>query len=325
MAALDEEFTLKETGVRTGGMDREGLHRVRSRLIGLVAIAGQHDAPVQIEDAMQLLPFRAFDTPIALGQFVRTDPVLKAAFVLDRGLLTLRERPDLIESPIEQAAMISNRVGLARSFVDRLALICPWLLVAGISGSTAYGHAKAADDLDFFLVAGRRRMWITLLVALLLARIDRRRFGAPTYCFNRTLEDYECIKDFNGYQEPLVAREALTMLVLRGERRYASLIEASGWMAQYFPLLYETRRNIKTPAHGAEHEMVGGVYWGLLNGVAYLIVTSYLRLMGLLRNARLARQGRHGAQFRTVIRKGFCAYESNKYDALRETYRGVIQ
>lgn len=319
------EASIQSDDVRGSIPDNEGLDQVRRRIEALVAIAGEHDATMRIEDVMQLLPFRAFETVDAMERFLREDPALVARVSLADGLVVERGRLDLLASHAAFGAMISGRTAAASAFVDRLAAMCPWLLVAGISGSTVYGHAKPEDDLDFFLVVARRRMWITLMAAFLLARIDRKRLGSPVYCFNRTVEDYECFRDFNDQQEPLVAREALTMLVLRGEAHYASILETSDWMASYFPQLYETRRTMKTPRSDEEPLRRGRIHWGLLNGLAFLVVGGYLAMMGFVRNALLAREGRKQAQFRTVIRKGFCAYESNKYDGLRDTYRKVMQ
>lgn len=306
-------------------LDEAALDRVRRRIKGLVVIAGAHDATMRIEDIMPLLPYRAFQTVDAMERFVQEDPGLAAHVTLVEGHVVERGRADLVPSNANAQVLISRRIAVARAFVDRLASICPWLLVAGLSGSTVYGHAKPDDDLDFFLVVARRRMWVTLLVAFLLARIDRRRLAAPIYCFNRSLEDYEWSSDFNGFREPLVAREALTMLILRGEVHYASILETSDWMASYYPELYEARRNSHSAGSRGESHLRGGFHWGLLNGVAFMVVASYLAMMGCLRNARLGRKGRFEAQFRTVIRRGFCAYESNKYEDLRDTYRMAIR
>lgn len=326
-AAVSSEAGLfPETDADLGDLRKgDKLDQVRARVDALIAIAAVHGAPMRIEDVMQLLPFRAFQSLSEFEKFLHEDEMLKTHVNLDDGFLVEHGRLDLLASHTELSRLTSRRIALAHNFVDRLVLKCPWVLVAGISGSTVYGNAKPEDDLDFFLIVTRRRMWITLLVAFLLGRIDRKLGHSPTYCFNRTLEDYESIRDFGALKEPLVAREALTMLVLRGESYYVSLLSTSKWMERYFPVLYEARRKTQEHVKGNESISRGGPQWNLVNGLAFMIVATYLVVTGFARNARLARQGRVGAQFRTVVRLGFCAYESNKYDGLRNEYREVIR
>jgi hypothetical protein len=324
-ASTGSHSSIRTDDVRPHFRNGTALDRIRRRIEGLVAIAGAHDATMRIVDIMPLLPYRAFPTVDAMERFLREDPEMRVRLTLINGLVVERAKVNLIASHEQAGALVSVRIAVGRAFVDRLASICPWLLVAGLSGSTVYGHAKPDDDLDFFLVVARRRMWVTLFVAFILGRIDRRRIASPIYCFNRTLEDYECDSDFNGYREPLIAREALTMLVLRGETHYASILDTSAWMAAYYPELYEARRTSQSAQSIGESHRRGGFHWGILNGIAFLAVATYLALMGFVRNARLGREGRLEAQFRTVIRKGFCAYESNKYEGLRDTYRRAIR
>jgi len=308
-------------------LQEDRLSQLRARIEALVAIAAEHGAPVRLEDVILLLPFSAFRTVPEFAEFLSNDPLLRSRLTLSDQFLVNRERVELLTLNPERGRMTSWRIAAAQAFVDRLSQSCPWLIIASVSGSTIYRHANPEDDLDFFLVVGRRRMWVTLLTAFLLARTERERRKSPPYCFNRTLEDYECIRDLNAHQEPLVAREALSMLVLRGERYYASLIAGSDWMRQYFPVLYDARTVSRE--HGdvgdEDDNRKGGVHWSFFNGVAFMIVAPYLAAMGLVRNARLKHQGRFGAQFRTVVRLGFCAFESNRYEELRETYNEVIR
>jgi len=65
----------------------------------------------------------------------------------------------------------------------------------------------------------------------------------------------------------------------------------------------------------------GGRLWSILNWTALVALAPYLRVTGLWRNIRLRHAGNLDGIFRTVIGRRFFAYESRKYDLLRESYR----
>jgi len=68
-----------------------------------------------------------------------------------------------------------------------------------------------------------------------------------------------------------------------------------------------------------------GRLWSVANVGARAILAPYLTIVGLVRNKRLLRDGNSTARFRTVIEHGFFAYESEKYERLRATYKEAFE
>lgn len=268
-----------------------------------------------------LLPTDVFASAEEVGQFLEEDETLRAEFLVIGGEVAPRGEVELIARRREQRRLTSDRLELADRFVSSLDRLCPWIELVGISGSVAYGGTKLHDDVDFFLVTQRNRMWISLFMAMGLARIERTRGrDSVVFCFNRVTEREACEYSFRGSQEPLFAREALNLRILRGHGFYAKLLRSAPWMAQSFPRLYREKvREEISSAPSARRRIEPHAF--LANGAAFLILAPYLWLVGLARNARLQREGRNRARFRTVIEWSFCAYESKKYDDLREDYR----
>ena len=267
------------------------------------------------------MPSSRFPTDRVLKQFLVTDELLSRQLAEVRGEVTLRGRENLADDRRSQRLLAHDRFAQADDFLRTLGGICPWIELAGISGSAAYGGAKPGDDVDFFLVTAPHRLWISLFLAMATARVRQLRTGrSPVYCFNRIVERADCEQSFQESREPLFAREALNLAILRGKGLYGHLLASAGWMGTLFPELFATRLREAGEADQAtrgEHLVAGRI----ANAAAFLVLGPYLWLAGLVRSVRLRRAGREGECFRTVIRPDRYATESTLYDELREAYR----
>ena len=257
--------------------------------------------------------------------FLRRDGDLRGHVVIQEGQVTLRGSEELAKGRIAQMELSAQRLQLAKSFSDELVKTCPWIRLAAISGSTAYATSRPDDDVDFFLVTTRNRLWITLLIAMILARLRRLKSPAsPQFCFNRVSEDRECREEFRSVRDPLFAREALNLRVLAGQDHYRDLLSVAPWIGDIFPRLYSGLAAEDTAMETTEAVVTGRSRWWIANAIALIILAPYLMTVGPVRNHRLLRHGLELAQFHTVLRRGFFAYESNKYEVLRERYSRVF-
>ncbi len=297
------------------------LREIRERIQVLVEAAVSNGSTISVDELRTLMPVSRFPTDGVLLHFLVTDERLSVRLAEIRGEITLRGREDLAGSRPSQRVLARNRSVQADVFLQALVRICPWINLAGISGSTAYGGAKPGDDIDFFLITARHRLWISLFFAMAMARLGRLRSkNSPVYCFNRIAEQADCEKAFRESREPLFAREALNLAILHGRALYGHLLASAPWMEIIFPELYATRLR---EARRASDEVRGRgrAASGILNGAAFLTLAPYLWLAGLVRNVRLERAKRDKECFRTVIRPDRYATESTVYDELREAYR----
>jgi hypothetical protein len=146
----------------------------------------------------------------------------------------------------------------------------------------------------------------------------------PVLCLNRILEEDVCRDDFVVPQDALFAREALSLKVLEGFTFYRELVESAPWMEKIFPELYRRAAALDKGRSGVARRARGRL-WSVANVVAFTVLAAYLPIIGLWRNRRLVRQGNLTALYRTIIERGFFAYESRKYENLRRTYREVFE
>ncbi len=299
----------------------DGLDSVRNRIRALVAVAAANRSTMSPDELRVLLPPGAFAENDDMVRFIETDRVLGTELVVLEGEIAPREDTALIERRRSQRDLTGQRLCVADAFVSSLGRFVPSPDLVAVSGSVAYGGTKLDDDIDFYIVTGPRRLWATLLVAMLMARI--RRLSDPTtpiFCFNRLEERDGCREGFRGSRAPLFAREALSLRVLRGAAFYRELLESSAWMETWFPALYRLRLDELRSADPQEASP-SSPFWAAVNAAAFLVLGPYLWVAGALRNVRLGHEGRVRAQFRTVVEPAFCAYESRKYDELGDEYR----
>lgn len=295
--------------------------RFRDRIAALVGIAAANGSTVSTEELRLLLPADSFTTAEHLERYIRADPILSGSLVVTNGEVAPRGAETLIAQRRQQRKLTSDRVEFADEFTATLTQRMRWVELVGVSGSTAYGGAKPEDDIDFFIVTQSHRMWVTLLGALVLARLHRLRSAeGPVLCFNRVTERDACVRSFDDGHEPLFAREALNLRILHGHGFYRELLASAPWMEQHFPSLYRSRLD-DDPASEGTGQVRMRPHWSVANALAFLGLAPYLWMAGQIRNARLAKRGLRRAHFRTVIERNFCAYESRKYDELREEYR----
>ena len=310
-------------GLPTRTLSELSLHDLRSRIQTFVEIAADNGSTISFGELRTLLPSTIFPSDEVLQRFISMDDRLSTRLASVGREVAIRGREALAEDRRAQRSLTVARLRQANRFVDVLSRICPWIRVAGVSGSTAYGGAKPSDDIDFFLVTARDRLWLSLLLALVTARLVRTRTRSSTvYCFNRILDEETCMGAFASTRDPLFAREALNLRVLRGGDAYRDLLAAARWMEGPFPNLYRTRTEGPRGTFGRRSRGARPFLRGLDLAVA-IFLGSYLVLAGLRRNKRLLRQGRRRECFRTVVRRGFYATESVLYDELREAYRRI--
>ncbi len=297
--------------------------RIKDTIKTLVSIAAAQGSSISSTELFLLLPPGLFDSSTDLESFLEYDAGLGLDILVRDGQVTLKGLDHLARGRPAQVSLSAERVEIAQAFSDRLVSICPWIDLVSISGSTAYAAGKPNDDVDFYIVTRRNRLWVTLLIAMLAARFHKTKNpDSPQFCFNRIQEDDECRNSFKALQDPLFAREVLSLRILGGHRYYIELVKSASWMERLFPgLVHEvlTSAPVRTIVGDQDREV-----WSIVNGIAFVILPPYLALVGAWRNRRLARQGRHESRFRTVIRRGFFAYESRKYDLLRDIYRKVF-
>ncbi len=136
---------------------------------------------------------------------------------------------------------VSKRYFRQAYWVSMLFKIIPWVKLTGVSGSVAMENASASDDIDFFVITQRNRLWISrLFFLLILELIDKRRKRGEDLkkvkgkiCINLILDgDSLSFKTRDVY----IAHEILQMRVLwQREGVYQKYLEENSWALEMLP------------------------------------------------------------------------------------------
>ncbi|HEV2520136.1 MAG TPA: hypothetical protein VGX00_05895 [Thermoplasmata archaeon] len=200
-----------------------------------------------------------------------------------------------------------------------LRTISPWVRCVALTGSTAYGEPESGDDIDFLVVVRSGSVWVTLAFLYLAARFGSRpMIGGqhPEFCFNYVVDERQALEEFARPQGFLFAREALSVRVLQGSEFYEGLLAHAAWMKSWVPRLYGSRASHRAPPLGRP----AGWSVRLLNLAIYPLLSTYLQLIGLVRNRRFRTAGTAERSFAVRSQLGRLAFFSSRFDRLRRRY-----
>ncbi len=249
---------------------------------------------------------------------------LNAEFEIESGVVYKKGAADDPSSKLEfgeRARRASSNVDFANRFGRYLANNNT--LVLSISGSTSYQSVSRHDDLDFFCILKKDRVWIFLCRALLLARLFRSLDKkSPSICLSYVMDEDYARGEFTRPQDGLFARDALSTMVIHGESYYNALLKESAWMERYFRSMYASRTKHATeevlPRSRKPSLVTRIVNYGL-----YLLAGNYIRVKSHLLNRRFAREGKTDRLFKLRMGSDHCIYESVNYLELRKKYEGL--
>ncbi|MHB8566320.1 MAG: hypothetical protein ACYC7D_00385 [Nitrososphaerales archaeon] len=192
-------------------------------------------------------------------------------------------------------------------------------LVISVSGSTSYLSVSREDDLDFFCITKKDTMWFFLCKALILARLFRLSDSrAPWLCLSYVMDEGYAESEFSMPQGGLFARDAISTIVVQGEKYYNSLLRRCAWMEEYFPRMYRARTSVVQSDRILNSN--SSAFSKVVNFSLYLVAGSYIRLKSHMLNRKFASSGEKTRLFKLRIGKDHCIYESISYLELRKMY-----
>ena len=181
----------------------------------------------------------------------------------------------------EKLEKVSNFI----KFVSRL----PQVKLLGFSGSVAMQNAQASDDIDFFVITRKNRMWTARFIPLILASLlGKRRKRAERHandkiCLNLFFEE-SALEVPKSKRTAFVAHEVLQMkpVIVRGNT-YKLFLEANEWVFKLFPNAARSdtqifdSMSVLVPAHHSSRK-------NLVSSLADIVETALKKLQLFLIN-----------------------------------------
>lgn len=123
----------------------------------------------------------------------------------------------------------------------RLLSYLPWIHFIGISGSCSMLNADEDHDIDYFIISAERRLWLTRLTAICLAKLLRkhRKRGMKnvkdTVCLNLFFDESD-LRIPKSKRSLYTAHEVVQMNpVYSYQNAYEKFLHRNAWVVDYFP------------------------------------------------------------------------------------------
>lgn len=282
-------------------------------------VARANGSVMSITEILGLLPERASEAELARviesSRLLKSKLEIKSGYVVDKaGEAELGTT--LKENARSRMAASSNMRAAAVFF--SLMHSNPFRMVS-VSGSTSYNSASRSKDVDFFCVAPRDELWLSLTHGLIMARVfSLLHRDAPQICFSCVMDEAYARLLFRSPRGPLFARDALELKVFRGSELYESLLQQASWISVLYPARFPSlgdRDASLESARAGKSTLVR-----VLNGFLFLAVGGFIRVKSSLHNRRFVSLGQSENEFAVRSGKDHLIYESSRYQRLRQKY-----
>lgn len=156
------------------------------------------------------------------------------------GFYFLEDRKGLVKKRIKREE-VSKKFLTTANWIALILKVIPWIKLIGISGGLSMGNASNNDDIDFFIVSERRRIWLSrILTALVLWLFGKRRGrgvdideASGMVCVNLMVDE-----DNLGQKKHdlFTAHEVLQLKVLwQRDGMYNKFLEGNSWVFKFLP------------------------------------------------------------------------------------------
>jgi predicted nucleotidyltransferase len=226
--------------------------------------------------------------------------------------------------------MSAAKLDSAAKFARVLTKLVPYIRTVAVTGSVAYGSAEKWDDIDLFIITEHKRLWISAFLTLILVRLNKLLgLRAPhlyPFCLSYVHDEQEFSEESQRNKtNALFARELLKAKPVAGMKEYRRLLEKNPWVEQFYSAPYyeklkclEGGLNGETQPYGLDPNASLLLTW--FEGIAYTILSRYLRLRAYLTNLKLKSEGKDLRVFEPIITSTSCVYTSNFYRWLRSLW-----
>lgn len=308
----------------------EQMGGLRADLEKVLQVSDYLDCPFSLEEISTYFLPRHKTTAEGLRSLINHGLLIGLRFQIQDGYLLTRpsQSRGLRE---ERGHFSSEKLKSAARFANVLTRLVPFVRTIAVTGSVAYGSASKWDDIDLFIVTQRKRLWLTIIMALTLVRVNKiLGLRAPhllPFCLSYVHDEDGFAGDARRNRiNPLFARELLKAVPVAGGTEYRKLLESNRWVAELYADPYRARLEQleRDPAFDANGKHVESAYSSVLldwaEGVVFAILSRYLRVRAYLTNLKLRSRHDDLRVFEPVITENSCVYTSNFYKWLHSLW-----
>jgi hypothetical protein len=232
-----------KTTLRPRVAQRVVLPKLEQNILRVILYFNVFDHPLTADEIYTYLPMRA-SSPAAVARALLS--LERRSHIRSKGvfhfLATASDRCASERTAKELRAV--RRLVIAR-LVGRFIGLFPFVQAVMLSGELSKGVAGPASDIDFVVVAKKRRLWICRSILIAFKKIFL--FNSKKYfCLNHFIDDSTLVVDARNYYSAL---ELATLKPLMNPELHARYLAANRWISEFFPNLELPEVAGEPPSH----------------------------------------------------------------------------
>lgn len=311
-------------------LDATGLDEVHSALGKARDVSDYLDFPFTLNEVVNYFVPRRKISAEQLRQLLEQGVFSDLRFEIKNGYL-MTKPSQTVEARSIRERMSGAKLKSAAEFSKSLKRLVPFIRTVAVSGSTAYGSAEEWDDIDLFIITERRRLWLSLFMALIFVRVNKLLRLRPPHLLDFCLS---YAHDEEGFEReaarrqanPFFARELLRATPLIGTRTYRELLRKNAWVGDIYSARYASKlselREFQDEGRLRGRGSLAGI-GDLVESIAFVVLSSYLRMRAFIANLKFKSKGQTLRVFEPLVTQNSCIYSSTFYRWLQDLWAGL--
>jgi hypothetical protein len=263
-------------------------------------------------------------SPAEILENIQADKHLYDLLTVENDLVVLKGYEKLLLERLSRDQVSKRLLEVAKEFSRQVIQHCPNLKLIAVTGSIAYNNALKSDDIDFFIVTRTKRLWLSVLKFLILARA----FHLKTFikgkkvkiCLSYAVTEEYLTKEMRTRKTPLIAREFLSIHLLAGSNYYIKILEKNRWIKKIFPIFYSSKLQKSRHHDKPISATKTNIFRNASNFAVHKFLMIYLSIKAFTLNLSLKKHCRFKATFEATITLDSLVYTSKKYREIEKMY-----
>ena len=160
----------------------------------------------------------------------------------------IKGREELIGKRKERENYSVKKINLAKKIIKKLSKI-PTVDFIGISGALAMKNSDKHDDIDLFVIAAKKTVWITRLIMIIYLKIlnvyrtKNDKNPSDKVCLNMLID--ETVLSFSKKRRDLYSAHEIfqIMPIFSRNKTYEKFILSNQWTEAFLPNVFEEKKN----------------------------------------------------------------------------------
>lgn len=142
--------------------------------------------------------------------------------------------------------------------IAKLIHLFPFVRMVGVSGSLSKGYFEKGDDIDFFIVTSKNRLWIARTLLHIMKKSSYLIGKQHSLCMNYFVDETALKLEDENY---FIALELATVIPLYGKNHHDALIKTNHWIYDFVPNITINKRYLDTISEVKGIKKCGEFLW----------------------------------------------------------------